>query len=86
MPRYLKSTLLIAAGLCWLGVALGIVFFLFFEGYSGEQTVGFFGVSSPTIAFGLIPVCGFLAVAGLCALIGLGLCVYGLVPAESSQK
>jgi hypothetical protein len=83
MTRHLKSILLVAAGLCWLAVALSIVLFLFFSGSEGEQVVGFFGVTPPTIVFGLIPICGFLAMAGLCALIGLGLCVHGLVPPDA---
>ncbi len=87
MTRYLKSALLVAAGLCWFAVAVGFVF-LFFEYMAegaGLQVFGFFGISSLTIAVGLVHIVGFSAGAFLSFLIGAGLCAHGLVPAPGPQ-
>ena len=88
MTRYIKSTLLVVAGLCWLILALGIGFFLFqylAEG-AGLQVIGFFALSSITVLIGLVHVVGFVAAAYLCFVTGLGLFVHGLVPAPEPPE
>ena len=87
MTRYIKCTLLVVAGLCWLLFALAIGFFLFkylAEG-AGLQVIGFFGLSSITILIGLVHVVGFGAAAYFCFVSGVGLCVHGLEPGPEPQ-
>ena len=88
MTRYIKSTLIIVAGICWLAFALVIGFFLFqyLGGGAGFQLFGFFEVSSTTVLIGVVHVVGLGAAACLCFVIGVGLCAYGLGPAPERQR
>ena len=87
MTRYIKSSLLVVAGFCSLLFALGIGFFLFkyLAEAAGLQLISFFGLSSITVLIGLVHVVGFGAAANLCFVVGVGLCVHGLVPAPEQQ-
>ncbi|HEV2694597.1 MAG TPA: hypothetical protein VG347_17010 [Verrucomicrobiae bacterium] len=78
----IKNILLMAAGLCWLGLAaaLGLFLIQYFTDGAGLQ---FFGVqlfSSLTIVLGLGQVIGFAAATFVCFAIGMLLCLHGLVP------
>src|SRR5262245_48644968 len=87
MNRYIKSTLIVVAGLCWLAFAMAIGFFLiqYLGEGSGSQAFGFFGVSSSGILIGLVHVAGFVAAACICFVIGAGVCAHGLVPAPEPE-
>jgi len=88
MKRYIKGTMLVIAGLCWLMFALAIGLFLFkylAEG-AGLQVIGFVGLSSITVLIDLVHVVGFAAVAYLCFVIGVALSVHGLLPPEPLKK
>jgi len=89
MTRYVKSSMMVIAGVCWLAFALLLCFFLFqyLVGGAGLQVFGFFfPVSSTTVLVGLVHFTGFVAAAGLCFVIGVGLCAHGIVPAPESEK
>lgn len=89
MTRYIKSTLMVVAGLCWIAFALviGFVLFWYLDGGAGLQVFGFFfAVSSMTVFFGLAHFVGFAVAACLCFVIGVGLCAYGLVPAPEPKE
>jgi len=88
MTRYIKSTMMVVAGLCWFGIAWAFGFFLFqyLAGGAGLQVFGFFGVSSTTVLIGLAHVIGFAAAAFLCCVIGTGFCAHGLVPAPRPEQ
>ena len=88
MTRYIKSTMMVMAGLCWLGFALLICLFLFqyLVGGAGLQVVGFlFPVSSTTVLIGFVHFIGFGIAALLCFIIGVGLCAHGVVPAPEEN-
>ena len=89
MSRYIKSTVLVIAGLCWIAFAL--FFCLFLYGYllggAGLQVFGFmFPVSSTSILVGLVHFVGFSAAACLCFIIGLGLLAYGVTPPQKEYR
>jgi hypothetical protein len=88
MTRYLRRIILLAAGLCWFAVALGIVVLLldYVAGGAGLQVFGFFGVSSMSVTIGLLHVVGFLAGAFLCFAIGAGFWAHGVVPLPKVQE
>jgi hypothetical protein len=89
MTRYIKSIVMVIAGLCWLAVALliGLFLFQYLVGGAGLQVFGFlFGVSPTTVLIGLVHFVGFSAVACLCFVIGAGLCVHGLARAPEPEK
>ena len=89
MTRYIKSTMMIMAGLCWIGFALFICFFLFqyLSGGAGLQVFGFFfPVSSGTVLIGMVHFIGFVAAACLCFTIGVGLCAYGMVAGSGAEE
>lgn len=88
MKRFIKSTLLVVAGLGWIALALAIGLFLFqyVAGGAGIQRFGFFGVSPSTVVLGLAQLAGFVAAGGLSFVIGVGMCVHGLVPAPPPES
>ena len=89
MIRYIKSTMLVMAGLCWIVVAVALCIFLYeyLTGGAGLQVFGFFFAVSPmTVLVGLVHFVGFAAGAALCFVIGVGLCAYGVVPAPESER
>jgi hypothetical protein len=89
MLRYVKSVILVAAGLCWFAIALSIGFFLFeyLSGGAGLQVLGyFFGVSSLSASIGLAHVLGLGAAAFLSFVIGAGCWAHGLVPAPKPGR
>ena len=89
MTRYIKSTLLVIAGLCWIAFAVLICVFLYgyLVGGAGLQAFGFlFPVSSGTVLVGLVHFVGFSAAAFLSFVIGVGLCALGVVPAPEHKK
>jgi predicted RND superfamily exporter protein len=89
MHRYVKSTMMVIAGFCWIAVALAIGLFLFgyLAGGTGLQMRPFlFPVSSTTVVFGLIQFAGFVAAACFCFAVGVGLCAYGIHPAPKAEK
>jgi hypothetical protein len=89
MNRYIKSTMMVIAGLCWIAFAVGVCLFLFgyLLGGAGLQVSGFFfPVSSVTVLVGLFHFVGFSAAAFLCFVIGVGLCAHGVVPAPEPEK
>jgi len=80
---------MIIAGACWIGFALliGLFLFQYLSGGAGLQVFGFFfSVSPATVMMGLVHFVGFVAAAFLCFVIGVGLCIHGLVPAPKSEK
>ena len=87
MIRYIQSALMVVAGLCWLGFALLIGWFLFryLGGGAGLQGVGF-GVSSATVLVGLVHVLGFAVGTFLCFVVGVWLCAQGLVCAPGKRR
>jgi hypothetical protein len=89
MIRYLKSTVMVVVGLCWLAFAMliGCLLFQYLGGGAGLQVFGFFfGVSSTTVLVGLVHFVGFAAAACFCFVIGVGLCAHGLVPPPEPKK
>ena len=89
MTKYIKSMILVVAGLCWIALALLICLFLYgyLVGGAGLQVFGFsLPVSSTTTLFGLVHFVGFSAAAFLSFVIGVGLCAYGVVPATEPEK
>jgi hypothetical protein len=89
MTRYIKSTMMVIAGLCWIGFAVFICLFLcgYLVGGAGLQVFGFFfPVSSTTLLVGLVHFVGFSAAAFLSFAIGVGLCARGVVPAPEPNK
>ncbi len=87
MTRLIKSTMMVVAGLCWIGVALGFGFLLvqYLNQGAGLQVLGFyFGVSSTTVLLGLAHVVGLAAAAFLCFALGVVLCAHGLVPPQAT--
>ena len=83
MMRSIKSTMLVAGGLCWLGFAVGFGFIVlqYLAGNAGWSVFGFFGVSA---LISMVHVIGFSAATFLCFTIGVGLCVHGIVPTSES--
>ncbi len=79
--RLVKSTVLILGGLTWIvsAVALGVFLYQYMVQGAGLQVIGL-GVSSTSVLVGLAHFVGIVAAAGLCFVIGVGLCVHGLVP------
>ncbi len=79
MRSRFKGLVLVAAGLCWIAVALGIglLLFQYVAGGAGLHVFGFFGPSSLTVSIGLAHVVGFAAAGWLSFVIGVGLCAYG---------
>ena len=89
MIRYIKSTMMPVAGLCWIAFAMLICLFLYgyLVGGAGLQVFGFFlPVSSTTVLVGLVHFVGFSAAAFLSFVIGVGLCAHGIVPAPEPGK
>jgi hypothetical protein len=86
--KSLKSILLVSAGICWLlfAAVIGLVLIEYLTGGAGLQVLGLLGLSSLTVVLGLGQVIGFAAAAGLCGIIGVGLCVHGLVPPEERKE
>ena len=85
MKRYAKSTMLVAAGIVWLAAGLFIGLILFQNLFGGAGLPTLLGLSSFTVVIGLAQFTGFVAAACLCLIIGLGLCVHGLVPAPEPE-
>lgn len=81
MTRYIKSMLMLIAGLCWFIAALGfaVLLFQYLVQGAGLQIFGFF-LGSTTVLIGLVHVVGFATAAFLCFAIGVGFCVHVLVP------
>ena len=89
MIRYLKSTILVGAGLCWIAFAVVLLLCLFeyLAGGAGLQVFGFFFAVSPvTVLVGLVHFVGFAAGACLSFVVGVGLCAYGVVPTPESGR
>jgi len=85
MMRFIKSTTMVIAGLCWLAFAGFFCVFLYhyLVGGAGLQVFGFFlPVSSTTGLFGLVHFVGFVAAACLCFVIGAALFAYGTAPLQ----
>jgi hypothetical protein len=86
---YIKNAVLVIAGLCWLGFAAGFTLFLFqyLAGGAGLQVFGLRLPMSPATAWmGLVHFIGFASAAGLCLVVGIGLCVRGFVPAREREE
>jgi hypothetical protein len=90
MRRFIKSTMMVTAGLCWIALAVFICLFLYgyLVGGAGLQLFGvFFPFSSTTVLVGLVHFVGFSAAAFLSFAIGVCLCAHGVVPGpELEQK
>ena len=89
VTRYIKSTLMVVAGLCWFTVALGIAFLLlqYLAEGAGLQVFGFFfGVSSTTVVIGLVHVVGFAVAAFLSFGIGASICAHAFVPHSKREQ
>lgn len=89
MTRYIKSTILVIAGLCWIAFAVLICLFLYayLTGGAGLQVFGFlFPPSSATVVVGLVHFVGFSAAACLSFTIGVGLLAYGVTPPEDQRS
>lgn len=89
MSRYIKSTVLVIAGLCW--IAFAVFLFLFLYGYlldgAGLQVFGFlFPVSSTSVLVGLVHFVGFSAAACLCFIIGVGMLAHGVTPPQKECR
>ena len=88
ITRCVKKTIMIVAGFCWLGFALGLGWFLFqyLGGGAGLQVFGFqIGPSPGTVVIGVIHFLGFVAGAVLCFVIGVGLCAQGMSRAAAGE-
>jgi len=79
----MKGVMLVLGGLCWFLFALGFGCFLvkYLIGGAGEQLFGF-GIFPGSILIGMVHVVGLFMAVVLCFVIGVGLCVHGLVPPE----
>ena len=89
MIRFIKSTMLVTAGLCWLAFAVlfWVLLYQYLVGGVGLQVFGFFfPVSSTTVLFGLVHFVGFVAAACLCFVIGAGLFAYGIAPVQELDR
>ena len=88
MIRYLKGTVLVMAGLCWIAFAVVLLLCLYeyLTGGAGLQVFGFFFAVSPvTVLVGLVHFVGFAAGACLSFVIGVGLCAYGVAPGPARE-
>lgn len=89
MTQRLKSTALVIAGTIWIALAMVIALFLlaYLTGGAGFQYFGsILGLSFLSISFGFIHYLGLMAAIGLSFIIGVGLCIYGLVPASEPEN
>ncbi|MEW6305949.1 MAG: hypothetical protein AB1705_20935 [Verrucomicrobiota bacterium] len=89
MTRYLKSVIMVMAGLCWVAFAVLICVSLYgyLAGGSGLQVFGFlFPASSTTVLVGLIYFVGFVAAACLSFVIGVVLLARGVTPPQEQGK
>src|SRR6185369_13137726 len=86
MNRRIRSSAMVVAGFIWMAFSagIGLILFQYVAGGAGLQMFDLCPVSSGTILFGMVHVVGFFAGAGLCFVIGAGLCAYGLNPAPES--
>jgi len=81
----IKRILLVAAGACWFlfAAVIGLALVQYFAGGAGMQVFGF--ISSLTVALGLGQVIGLAMAAFVCFVIGMLLCLHGLIPARTSS-
>lgn len=81
MGNVIRATVFMIGGLCCFAFALLFGLFVW-QHLSGSAGLHFFAlsVSSGGVLIGLIRVLGFSAGAGLCFVVGVGLCAHGLVP------
>ena len=89
MTHYLKSTVMVIAGVIWIlfAVLFGLFLLQYLVGGAGLQAFGFyFAVSSFTVLVGLVHFTGFIAAVCLCLAIGMGILLHGLVPAPATEK
>ncbi len=86
MNNFIRATVFVIGGLLWFAFALAFGFVLV-QYVSDGAGIQFFtlSVSSGSVLLGMIQVIGFLAAAGLCCVVGVGLCVHGLVPPVRKQ-
>ncbi len=88
MIRFIKGTIMVVAGLCWIAFAalICVLLFQYLGGGAGLQVFGFFfSVSSPTVLVGLVHFVGFAAAACLCLAIGVGLFAYGVTSPQERR-
>jgi hypothetical protein len=89
MTKYIKSTMFVIAGLCWITFAaiICLFFYAYLGGGAGLQAFGFlFPPSSGTVLIGLIHFVGFSVAALACFTIGVGLLAYGVTPPERPKQ
>jgi hypothetical protein len=80
MSKVVRAAVFLVGGLLWFAFALIFVFFVV-QYVSEGAGLQFFAisVSSSSVLLGLVHVLGFLAAAGLCFVVGIGLFAQGLV-------
>jgi hypothetical protein len=91
---FLKKTMLLAGGICWLLFGIGFGFFVlqFLTQGAGLQFLGMDlpifnpAVSSGSVLTGLVWMAGLSVAACLCLVMSLGMFVRGLGPAEEHKK
>jgi hypothetical protein len=88
----MKRAMFISCGVIWFlfGLVVGICSLRYLVGGAGSQdSVAilqiFSPISSGSILIGLVHAVGFFALTVFCLLIGAGLFLHGLVPAESDE-
>ncbi len=83
----MKRILFVFGGLCWFGFALGFGFFLvlYVADGAGSQFLGL-GISSVSVAMGLVHVVGLVAASILCFAVGASLCAHGLYPNPEARS
>src|ERR1035441_5848539 len=88
----MKRAMFIFCGVTWFvfGLFVGIFSFRYLVGGAGSQdSVAilqiFSPISSGSILVGLVHVVGFFTLTVFCLLIGVGLFLHGLVPAERDE-
>lgn len=88
MACWFKRTMMVIAGLCWLGaaVACGGLLLRYLTAGTEMQPLVFLGVSSTSVFIGLVHVVGFAAATSLGFVIGIGLCAYGIAPPEKHDR
>lgn len=88
----MKRATFIFCGVIWFlfGLFVGICSLRYLVGGAGSQDSAailqiFSPISSGGVLIGLVHVAGFFALTVFCLLIGVGLFLHGLVPAESDE-
>src|SRR5438105_2563106 len=87
MKISMKGAMLVLGGLCWFLFAAGFGWFLVqYVSQGAGWQFGGVGISPGGILIGLVHVVGLSMAVLLCLVVGVGLCVHGLVPHSEENE